>query len=225
MSVAPIDAMIKAIIFDKDGTLHDTEKVFEQAWRLAADELHVPDIEVTVRDCTGMPLPAIAVYWANKYPTISFDDYLPRRQYHFNRIVADGIPVKKGAYDLLHYLNEHGYRVGMATSTGEKDAMEHLRRTDMVKYFHKDAIITGDMVQNGKPAPDIFLLAAARLGVDPSECIGVEDSINGVRAIHAAGMRPVMIPDIVMPTPEIEPLVWRRLTDLFALISLLESES
>ncbi len=216
--------MIKAIIFDKDGTLHDTEKVFCEAWHLAAEELHVPDIASTLRDCTGMTIPAIAAYWAEKYPSISFDDYLPRRQYHFNRIIADGIPVKEGAREVLEYLVAHGYRVGMATSTGFDAAMEHLMRTDMLKYFDRDAVITGDMVPNGKPAPDIFLLAARRLGVSVADCIGVEDSVNGVRAIHAAGMRPVMIPDIVSPTPEAEALVWRRLAHISELIAILEAE-
>ena len=215
---------IKAIIFDKDGTLHDTEKVFMQAWKLAAAELNVPDIENTVRDCTGTTIPWIAEYWAKKYPTIPFEDYLPRRQHHFCEIVKDGIPVKEGAHELLTYLKDHGYLIGMATSTGHKSAMEHLERTGMLEYFSPNAIITGDMVENGKPAPDIYLLAAERLGVIPSECIGVEDSLNGVRAIHAAGMRAVMIPDIVEPTPEVEALAWKRCEGLPDIIPLLEAE-
>ena len=95
----------------------------------------------------------------------------------------------------------------------------------MIKYFDKDAIITGDMVEHGKPAPDIYLLAAARLGVDPADCIGVEDSNNGVRAIFAAGMRPVMIPDVVKPAPDVAALAWRQLSALSELIPLLEAES
>ena len=212
---------IKAIIFDKDGTLHDTEKVFMQAWKLAAAELNVPDIETTIRDCTGTTIQWIAEYWAKKYPTIPFEDYLPRRQYHFGEIVKDGIPVKEGAYELLTYLKEQGYLIGMATSTGRRSAMEHLERTNMLVYFSPDAIITGDMIENGKPAPDIYLLAAERLGVDPSECIGVEDSLNGVRAIHSAGMRAVMIPDIIDPTPDVEKLCWRKCNSLMEILPLL----
>ena len=159
-----------------------------------------------------------------KYPTIPFEDYLPRRQHHFCEIVKDGIPVKEGAHELLTYLKDHGYLIGMATSTGHKSAMEHLERTGMLEYFSPNAIITGDMVENGKPAPDIYLLAAERLGVIPSECIGVEDSLNGVRAIHAAGMRAVMIPDIVEPTPEVEALAWKRCEGLPDIIPLLEAE-
>ncbi len=216
--------MIKAIIFDKDGTLHDTEKVFEAAWLLAARELGVPDIETTLRDCTGMTIPAIADYWAEKYPTIPFKEYLPRRQYHFNRMVAEEIPVKAGACELLACLRARGYRIGLATSTGYADAMVHLRRTDMLQYFDEGAIITGDMVEQGKPAPDIYLLAAARLGVEPADCLGVEDSNNGVRAIHAAGMRAVMIPDIVCPAEDARALAWRMLGNLAELADVLANE-
>ena len=109
--------MIKALIFDKDGTLHDTEKVYEKAWMLAAEELNVPDMETTIRDCTGTTIPWIAAYWAEKYPTIPFEDYLPRRQFHYFRLLTQGIPVKEGAYEVLDYLKAHGYGIGMATST------------------------------------------------------------------------------------------------------------
>ncbi len=218
--------MIKAVIFDKDGTLHDTEKLFLRAWRMAAEELSVPDIETTLHDCTGMAIPAIAEYWAEKYLDIPFSAYLPRRQYHFGRMVAEeGLPIKAGAYELLDYLTAHGYRVGLATSTGREDTMKHLAESDMLKYFCEDAVITGDMIEHGKPAPDIYLLAAARLGVRPSECIGVEDSNNGVRAIAAAGMRAVMIPDIVEPSPEARAIAWREIGSLIDLIPILGKEN
>ena len=211
---------IRAIIFDKDGTLHDTEKVYMQAWKAAAAEFNVPDIENTVRDCTGTNIPFIAQYWAKKYPDVPFEDYLPRRQFYYFGILEQGIPVKEGAYELLTYLRAHGYKVGMATSTPWDTVKEHLERTDMMGYF--DTIVTGDMIEHGKPAPDIYLLAAERLGVDPAECVGVEDSPNGVRSIHASGMRAVMIPDLVEPSPEVEALVWKKLTEISELIPLLE---
>ena len=212
---------IKAIIFDKDGTLHDTEKVYLEAWTLAAKELNVPDIASTVRDCTGTTIPWIAEYWAKKYPDIPFEDYLPRRQHHYFRILEDGVPVKEGARELLTYLKARGYRIGMATSTPWDTVKDHLERTDMMGYF--DTIVTGDMIEHGKPAPDIYLLAAERLGVDPADCIGVEDSPNGVRSIHAAGMKAVMIPEMVGPTPEVEALVWKQLAEISEMIPLLES--
>ena len=117
---------IKAIIFDKDGTLHDTEKVYMQAWKAAAEEFNVPDIENTVRDCTGTTIPWIAEYWAKKYPHIPFEDYLPRRQFYYFGILEKGVPVKEGAHEVLTYLKAHGYKVGMATSTPWDTVKDHL---------------------------------------------------------------------------------------------------
>ena len=214
---------IKAVIFDKDGTLHDTEKVYEQAWKAAALELNVPDMETTILDCTGTTEAWIAQYWAKKYPTIPFEDYFPRRQFHYFRLLTQGVPVKEGAHEVLDYLKAHGYRIGMATSTPWDTVKEHLERTDMLSYF--DTVVTGDMIQNGKPAPDIYLLAARRLGVDPADCIGVEDSVNGVRSVASAGMRPVMIPDLIPSTPEVEAILWKKVDNLSALISILEDLS
>ena len=214
---------IRAIIFDKDGTLHDTEKVYMQAWKAAAVEFGVPDIENTVRDCTGTTIPWIAEYWAKKYPDIPFEDYLPRRQYYYFGILEKGVPVKEGAHEVLSYLKAHGYKVGMATSTPWDTVKDHLERTDMMGYF--DTIVTGDMIEHGKPAPDIYLLAAERLGVDPADCVGVEDSMSGVRSIHAAGMRAVMIPDMIRPTPEVEGLLWKKCGHLQDLLLLLQAEN
>lgn len=213
---------IKAVIFDKDGTLHDTEKLFHIAWKLAAEELNVPDIDATVRACTGRALSGIAVYWADKYPDIPFEDYLPRRQKHFHAMVSKDVPVKDGAMELLAYLKEHGYKVALATSSPYDEAVDHLKRTDMYPYF--DAVVGGDMIKNGKPAPDIYLLAAEKLGVAPENCVGVEDSINGILSIHAAGMRPVMVPDLIEPTPEIEKLLWAKCDVLTDIIAELEKE-
>ena len=213
---------ITSIIFDKDGTLHDTEKVFLEAWRRAAEDLDIPDIENTVRDCTGVNLTDTAVYWGKKYPTVPFEDYLARRQYYFNEIVRDGVPVKAGAVELLTYLNDHGYRVGMATSTPYDTVMEHLERTDMTRFFTPGAIVTEDMVKRGKPDPEIFLLAAGRLGADPAACIGVEDSNNGIRAVHAAGMRAVMVPDLIPPAEDVKGKIWKTCEGLLDIIPILK---
>lgn len=211
--------LIKGVIFDKDGTLHDTERVFFRAWHIAAEEMGVPDIDTTIRHCTGMTLPDIGVYWGAKYPTIPFEPYIERRNQLFGEMVAKEVPVRKGALELLQALKARGYRLGLATSTGEAVATDHLRRTGMLELF--DGLAFGDQVENGKPAPDIYLLAARRIGLPPEVCVGVEDSINGVRAIHAAGMRPIMTPDLIPPTEEIRPLLWHicdRLTDILDIL-------
>ena len=214
---------VKALIFDKDGTLHDTERVFHDAWRLAAKDMRVPDIETTIRDCTGRNLQDIGQYWEAKYPDIPFAAYYALRTRYFDQLTEQGIPVKEGAVQLLKTLRERGYLLALATSTGRKTAMEHLRRTGMEGLF--DAMIFGDMVQRGKPAPDIYLTAAGALGLSPEECVGVEDSPNGVLSVHNAGMRAIMVPDLTAPTPAIEAMLWARCDCLLDILRVLDEKN
>ena len=211
--------MIEAVIFDMDGTLHDTETVFHAAWRKAAAIWNVPDIETTLADCTGRNMAGIEKYWCAKYETPSYAEFFEARHRFFEEMSADGIPVKEGAMELLTYLRDHGYKIALATSTRRSGAEQHLRDTGMELFF--DVVMTGNDVENGKPAPDIFLRAAEGLGVAPQNCVGVEDSFNGIRGLYAAGMKPVMVPDITLPTPEIQRMLWaqcRRLNDLIPLL-------
>jgi HAD superfamily hydrolase (TIGR01509 family) len=211
--------VIEAVIFDMDGTLHDTETVFHAAWRKAAAIWDVPDIETTLADCTGRNMAGIEKYWCAKYKSPSYEEFFEARHRFFEEMTADGIPVKEGAMELLSYLKERGYKIGLATSTRRSGAEAHLRDTGMDGFF--DVVMTGNDVENGKPAPDIFLRAAEGLGVAPQHCVGVEDSFNGIRGLYAAGMKPVMVPDITLPTPEIQRMLWaqcRRLTDLIPLL-------
>ena len=99
--------------------------------------------------------------------------------------------------------------------------LENMERTGLGYYF--DVLVTGDMVEHGKPHPETFLVAADKLGVDPADCMGVEDSFNGVRAIRAAGMFTVMVPDVTAPTPEIEALLDAKCETLRDIIPIIEN--
>lgn len=213
---------IRGVIFDKDGTLHDTERVFYRAWLEAAAEMQVPDMEDTIRHCTGMTLHDIGLFWTDKYPGIPFEPYIRLRNRIFNRLIAERIPLRPGAMDVLRTLRARGYRIGLATSTDRAAATDHLRRTGMLDLF--DGLAFGDMVRNGKPAPDIYLLAAELIGVPAENCVGVEDSLNGIRAVYAAGMRPIMVPDLIQPTEDVTPLLWAECDSLSRIPDILERE-
>ena len=195
--------MIKAVIFDKDGTLHDTEQVYHRAWRAAGEQMGVPNIMKFVEICTGTNFTRTEELWQEHYgDAFAFRPFWQLRNDIYDDMIAkEGLPIKAGAYELLDYLRANGYKIALATSTNAPRVDRHLVQSDMKKYF--DAVVTGDTVPNGKPAPDIFLIAAERLGVNPDECMGVEDSFNGVRAVKAAGMYTVMVPDMIPPTQEI----------------------
>lgn len=195
---------IQAILFDMDGTLVDSERVGQKAWAATADEMGIDIPEDLVRSFIGRPSHSCRAMLAEH---LGGDVDLADRVFDlhielFLRFVETDLELKPGAIEALEALKEAGYPLAIATSTARVRAVPRLERFDMLKYF--DSVTCGDEIENGKPAPDIFIESARRLGVDPAACAVIEDSHNGVRSGHAAGARVFMIPDIVAPTPEIE---------------------
>ena len=111
----------------------------------------------------------------------------------------------------------------MATSTRREIVDRYLKETKIYDYFQ--FIITGDVVSNGKPHPEIYVTACNKFGREPKECIAIEDSINGIKSASSAGMKVIMVPDVVQPTKEIEDKLWRKLDSLTEVRSFLESKN
>lgn len=214
--------MIKAVIFDMDGTLFDTESIYANAWRQAGRELNFAPIEQAIAACTGRNAKDTRQYFEDNFADqISYDEFMVvRTRYYEAAIEEGGVPLKEGVVELLDYLRENSIGIALATATRMVRTLENLERTGLRHYF--DVLVTGDMVENGKPHPETFLTAAAHFDADPSECIGVEDSFNGVRAIHAAGMFTVMVPDTILPTPEIEALLDAKCRTLHEIRPIIE---
>ena len=127
------------------------------------------------------------------------------REIFLKRVSEEGVPIKKGLVELLEFLKSNNLKIAVATSTSAPTAHKIIRMAGVYDYF--DAFVCGDDVRNGKPHPEVFLTAAERLSLPPTECVAFEDSINGIKSAHSAEMTTVMVPDYLQPTEEIIPMI------------------
>ncbi|MGN1015107.1 MAG: HAD family hydrolase [Butyricicoccus sp.] len=188
-------------IFDMDGTLFDTERLYQDSWMALAEEfgqIPNPDFPRAVCGSNGENMLAIIRTY---YPAIDAERF---RQCCIDRVarqVETAVPQKPGAREILSYLRSRGIKLAVASSNACAQIEKNLRLAGIREYF--DVIAGGDEVVNSKPAPDIFLLAAERLGCAPEDCYVFEDGTNGLRAGAAAGCTTIMIPDLTPPTEEL----------------------
>ena len=216
--------MIKNIVFDMDGVLLDTEAVFMRCWKKLGEELHLPNVEETARKCIGITVTQTEALFQKEYGEKSpCESYVGAANAIFYRQEAEqGIPEKPGVHELFAYLKEQNYRIGLASSTQQQAVYRQMKAAGIFDDF--DVIVCGDMVTKSKPNPDIYLKACELMKVDPKECYAVEDSYNGIRAAHAAGMKAIMVPDLLEPTPEILELTDQKFNSLMELQKFLMTQ-
>lgn len=201
--------MIKGIIFDMDGVMIDSELQSNLGW------LHAAALEQTqmpmwlIDSFKGAPAKLSAQFFDEYYKgTKNYWSMRELRTEHVYKIrEKEGIPVKPGLIHLLEYIKNSGMVCAVATSTRKESAEATLHNIGAWDYL--SAVVYGDQVEHGKPEPDIFLMAAEKIGLAPEECVVIEDSINGIKAGYAAGMKVIHIPDTI----EIEDSV-RELTSV-----------
>ena len=152
-----------------------------------------------------------------------YDDYAHEASIMYHKRYDGGrLPMKKGVAELLGFLKKNGKKIALASSTRRQTVENQLREAEIYDYF--DGIVCGDMVTKSKPNPDIYLKACELMKVDPKECYAVEDSYNGIRAAHAAGMKAIMVPDLLEPTPEILELTDQKFNSLMELQKFLMTQ-
>lgn len=192
----------KAVIFDMDGIIFDSERLALNCWKKVAQEYKLDGMEEVFPPCIGANEVRTKEVLINYYgPDFPYDAFRKDTSALFHEMVAqDGLPVKKGVRELLEYLKMNDIPIGLASSTRLAVVTEELQQAGLYNFFH--AVTGGDQLKRSKPEPDIYLMACEKLGVRPEDTYAVEDSYNGIRSSYSAGMMPVMVPDLLPPTDE-----------------------
>ncbi len=213
---------IKGVISDMDGVILDTEKLYVRFWCEAAEFYGYPMQKHHALGIRSMARP----FAANKLKHWFGSDF-DYHKVHDKRvelmdkyIKENGIEAKPGAAELLDWLKSNGYKVALATATGFERTKKYLAKLDLFKYF--DEIVCASMVQKGKPEPDIYLYVAEKIGLQPEDCIALEDSPNGIRSASSAGCKTVMVSDLDEPTDEVMPFLYGVADGLTDVIRIIE---
>lgn len=206
-----------AALFDMDGLVFDTEKVYHRAWIHCCKKYGYDITEEIIAGAMGLNYAASVKYFKSIFgDDFPFDALRADRIEYIDRYFAENPPeIKLGFKELIDYLKKNGKKTALATSTEQTRAFSYLKAAGITDAF--DVTVYGNEVKNGKPQPDIFLKAAERLGTDIKKCLIFEDSFNGIRAAFASGGIPIMVPDTVIPDNEIRNKCFRIQSTLWSL--------
>ena len=217
---------IKAVLFDMDGLMVDTESLSTEAFINSAKAQGYNMTKEETLKVLGFTKANIYQFWIDYFQGTNVDGKkLVDDHYEYIENVLYTVGPEKMPYveELLKYLRENNYKIAVASSSDTADIKNNLEKTKFEKYI--DEIASGAEVENGKPAPDVFLLAAKRLGVDPKDCLILEDSKAGIKAGKASGAMVFMVPDMFTVDKECEDTADRILTNLGEVIEILEGKN
>ena len=213
---------IDTVIFDMDGVIFDSEILVLQAWKEVAERHGIAGVEAVCHECLGTnSVVSKGVFLKHYGEDFPYEEYKAEMaEVFFSHASGGKLAKKPGVEELLKYLKMRGFKIGLASSTREVLVRSEISDGGLLGYF--DQIIGGDMVERSKPEPDIYLKACEAVGVLPENAMGIEDSFNGIRAVAAAGMTAVMVPDMVQPDEEIRQIYDYCVQDLLEVKELIE---
>lgn len=213
---------MKAVIFDMDGVIFDSERAVHALWREMAEKYRFCDVDTPYYKSIGTNKDVTRKIFLDFYgEDFPYDEYKKEQSKAYHEKYDGGkLPLKAGVFELLEYLKNEGYFTAVASSTRSEVVRNQIEDAHLAKYF--DRIIGGDMVEKSKPEPDIFLKAAE--GFVFEKIYVIEDSYNGIRAACAAGMIPIMVPDMIEPDDEMKEKAEVILPNLLAVKKFLEGQ-
>ena len=215
--------MLKLIIFDMDGLMIDSERVTFECYQERLKDMNLTMDEEFYKTLLGKPIKGIYQrfydVYGNDFPieTVIQDVH----QLMAERFEKEGVPVKKGLVELLHYLKDNNYKTIVATSSNRDRVDKILAQAKITEFF--DDSICGDEVTKGKPNPEVFLKSCQKLGVNVDEAIVLEDSEAGIQASYDANIKVICIPDMKYPEKQYEDKTFKILKDLTEVTAYLKS--
>lgn len=206
--------MFQAVVFDMDGLMFDSERMIQRSWDVVGVKMGFGKMGKDIYHTLGLNNAERERYFKSAYGE-DFP-YLEFRENYRAEVARDtrqnGTPVKKGLYELLEVLKEKQMKLAVATSSSYENTVELLKETKVYSYFQE--IVTGNMVEHSKPAPDIYQKACEKLNVLPEHALALEDSYNGIRSGYAAGMKVIMIPDLLTDSSCVDELLFAKMESL-----------
>lgn len=214
-----------AVVFDMDGLIFDTEAIYQKALLSLAAERSIDSITHATLDQT------VGLSWAGTRallrrllpPNVELDEIIEAWSDRYDSMTETELALKPGVLELIEALEVHGVPKAVATGSHQKVTRRHLAAYGLDVRF--DAVVAREDCEKGKPAPDPFLISAGRLGVDPTRCWALEDSINGVRSAYEAGMQVIMVPDLVQPDRDTAAICNHIATSLHDVVDLIQERA
>jgi len=213
--------MKNTVVFDMDGILFHSERMIMECWRELCKSKGLEDPSEVCMECMGLKREASALRFKKKYgedfPYFEYKDIVTKM--YFERIQNEGVRLMKGAREILVALKDAGYRIALASSTRRLSVEKMLTKAQLIDYF--EVLVCGDEVLNSKPAPDIYKMAIKKLGVKSCDAFAIEDSYNGMRSAYAAGLFPIMVPDMAPVNDEMREIAGYIAKDLFEALAFI----
>lgn len=217
-----MDKYTDAVIFDMDGVIFDSERLVLSCWEKVGEKYGFQGIQEVFMPCIGTNATRtreiVMDYYGEDFP---YEKFREEASVLFHESVdRNGLPMKKGVRELLDYLKAQDIPAAVASSTRLEVVADELRQAGLYEYFK--IVMGGDQLKRSKPEPDIYLMTCDKMGVVPGQAYAIEDSYNGIRSSYSAGMRPIMVPDMLPATEEMRKKSVVVLDDLLMVRDYLE---
>lgn len=215
---------ITALVFDMDGLIFDSERVVQRSWNRAGEVLGIPEMGEHIYHTIGFNVVRREEYFRaairEDFPMERFNELT--RGFFKEIVASEGLAMKPGVKELLAYAKANGYKLAVASSSRREHAVNLLTEAGVYPYF--DGSVFGDMVKHAKPDPEIYRTACEVIQAAPEETVALEDAPAGVKSAAGAGLRAIMIPDLVQPDEETMKNVWKKYDTLLDVLDLLKKQ-